>query len=120
MSAYELDLIIRKRHQLRKLLIARERVKQLEREVRGEIVKPDAPAFVPRFLRVPQEHGLSEFPGSAVPFLRDGTAVLVTRAMNSWGRRSARALPAPRRLYFVEGSPARRPALIELQREPSL
>ena len=36
MSDYELEQIIRKRHQFRKLLLARERVKQLERELRGE------------------------------------------------------------------------------------
>jgi hypothetical protein len=120
MSAYELELIIRKRHQLRRLLVARARVKQLEREVRGELVKPDAPPFVPRFLRMLHANRLSHLSGSAAPSLRDERAALVTTAMNSWGRRSARGLPAPRRLHLIEGHGAPNRAPIELQREPSL
>lgn len=52
MSDYELEQIIRKRHQFRKLLLARERVKQLERELRGEPVKPEDAPYVPEFLRL--------------------------------------------------------------------
>lgn len=52
MSNYELDQIIRKKHQFRKLLLARERVKQLERELRGEPVQPEDAPYVPEFLRL--------------------------------------------------------------------
>jgi len=52
MSDYELEQIIRKRRQFRKLLLARERVKQLERELRGDPVKPEDAPYVPEFLRL--------------------------------------------------------------------
>jgi hypothetical protein len=58
MSDYELEPIIHKRHQFKKLLLARERVKQLERELRGDPVKPQDPPYVPQFLRARVENGL--------------------------------------------------------------
>ena len=118
MSDYELDAIIRKRHQVRKLLLARERVKQLERELRGEPVKPADPPYVPQFLRV---RGLAHSPASEVAVLRDETAALVTKAMNSWRpRRPTHGPPAPRRLRLIEGSGARKRELVELQPEHCL
>jgi hypothetical protein len=107
MSDCELNLIIRKRHQLRKLLLARQRVTQLERELRGEFVKPEDPPFVPQFLRVPVANVPATSSDSAVPLLRDETTALVTKAINSWGRRSSHGLPAPQHLRLIEGSSAR-------------
>jgi predicted component of type VI protein secretion system len=52
MSDYALKQIIRKRRQLRNLLLARERVKQLERELRGEPAKSEDAPYVPEFLRL--------------------------------------------------------------------
>jgi hypothetical protein len=118
MSDYELEPIIHKRHQFKTLLLARERVKQLERELRGDPVKPEDPPYVPQFLRVRLENGLGHSPDSAVRLLGDETAALVTKAMNSWGpHRRRQELPAPRRLRFIEGSSARNRELVELQPE---
>jgi hypothetical protein len=118
MSDYELEPIIYKRHQFKKLLLARERVKQLERELRGDPVKPQDPPYVPQFLRVRVENGLGHSPDSALPLLGDETAALVTKAMNSWGaHRRTHGLPAPRRLRLIEGSSARSRELVELQPE---
>jgi hypothetical protein len=121
MSDYQLEPIIRKRHQFRKLALARERVKQLERELRGVPVKPEDPPFVPQFLRVPVGNGPVQSFDSAVPLLRDETAALVTKAMNSWGRpRPTHGRPAPPRLRLIEGSNARDREPVELQPEPCL
>ena len=96
MSDYELEPIIRKRHQFRKLALARERVKQLERELCGGPVKPEDPPFVPQFLRVQVGNGPTKSFDSAMPLVRAEAAALVTRAMNSWRPpRPTRGLPAP-------------------------
>jgi hypothetical protein len=96
MSDYELEPMIRKRHQFRKLALARERVKQLERELCGEPVKPEDPPFVPPFLRVQVGNGPKKSFDSAMPLVRAEAAALVTRAMNSWRPpRPTRGLPAP-------------------------
>jgi hypothetical protein len=88
--------MIRKRHQFRKLALARERVKQLERELYGEPVKPEDPPFVPPFLRVQVGNGPKKSFDSAVPLVRAEGAALVTRAMNSRRPpRPTRGLPAP-------------------------
>jgi hypothetical protein len=121
MSDYELEPIIRKRHQFRKLALARERVKQLERELRGEPVKPEDPPFVPQFLRVQVGNGPAKSSDAAVPLLRDETAALVTKAMNSWGPYPpTHGVTAPRRLRLIEDSSARNRKLVELQPEPCL
>jgi hypothetical protein len=86
MSDYELEQIIRKRHQFRKLLLARERVKQLERELRGDSVTPEDPPYVPQFLRVRVENGLAHPPESAVPFLRDETESALAETARSPSR----------------------------------
>ena len=84
MSDYQLEPIIRKRHQFRKLALARERVKQLERELCGEPVEPENPPFVPPFLRVQVGNGPTKFFDSAVPLVRAEAAAPVPGAMNSW------------------------------------
>ena len=53
MSDVELGQIIGKRRKLRELRRARERVQQLERQLRGEPARPEEPASVPEFLRLP-------------------------------------------------------------------
>ena len=52
MSHEELELIIRKARKLNELRRAKERVKRLERELRGEPVPPEDAPHVPDFLRV--------------------------------------------------------------------
>jgi hypothetical protein len=96
MSDYEPEPITRKRHQFRKLALARERVKQLERELCGEPVKPEDPPFVPPFLRGQVGNGPTKSFDSAVPLVGAEAASLVTRALNSWRPlRPIRGLPAP-------------------------
>jgi len=56
MSDDQLAQIVSKRQKLNELRRARERVKQLERELRGEPKKLEGPAYVPEFLR-PEEGG---------------------------------------------------------------
>ena len=53
MSDYELEQLINKKRMLRELRRARERVKQLERQLRGEPARPEEPPYVPEFLRLP-------------------------------------------------------------------
>ena len=47
----EVQKIVDKLQKLRALRHARERVRQLERELNGEPAKPEAPAHLPEFLR---------------------------------------------------------------------
>jgi hypothetical protein len=84
LSDYELEPIIRKRHQFRKLALARERVKRLERELCGEPVKPEYPPLVPQCLRVQVGNEPTKSFDSGVPLVRAEAAALITRAMNSW------------------------------------
>jgi hypothetical protein len=51
MSDDQLAQIVSKRQKLNELRRARERVKQLERELRGEPKKLEGPVYVPEFLR---------------------------------------------------------------------
>jgi hypothetical protein len=52
MSDDELQRVIGKARRLKELRRAKERVRQLERELRGEPAKPQEPTWVPEFLRV--------------------------------------------------------------------
>jgi len=52
MSDDELGQVIGKRRKLRELRRARERVQQLERQLRGEPATPEEPPYVPEFLRI--------------------------------------------------------------------
>jgi hypothetical protein len=51
MTNDELEALTGKAGKIRALLRARERVKQLERELRGEAPKPEQSTSVPEFLR---------------------------------------------------------------------
>ena len=51
MSDDEFEQIIGKARRLKELRRAKERVRQLERELRGELPRPEQPAWVPEFLR---------------------------------------------------------------------
>jgi hypothetical protein len=53
MSDDELEQVIGKRRKLKELRRARERVQQLERQLRGEPAKPEESPYVPEFLRLP-------------------------------------------------------------------
>jgi hypothetical protein len=57
MSNDQLNQMVSKRQKLNELRRAKERVRQLERELRGEPVKPERPVYVPEFLRPPAEGG---------------------------------------------------------------
>lgn len=121
MSDYELEPMLRKKHQFRKLVLARQRVQQLERELRGDPVKPQDPPYVPQFLRVRAANGLAHSPDLAMPPVRTEEAALITKAMNSWEcLRPTDGLPAPRRLRLIEGSSARNREFVELQSESCL
>jgi len=52
MSDDELQRVIGKARRLKELRRAKERVRQLERELRGETAKPAESTWVPEFLRV--------------------------------------------------------------------
>ncbi len=51
MSDNELEQIIGKARRLKELRRAKERVRQLERDLRGETPRPEEPIWVPEFLR---------------------------------------------------------------------
>jgi hypothetical protein len=51
MVDHEVEKIIDKLQKLRALRQARERVRQLERELNGEPAKPESPAHLPEFLQ---------------------------------------------------------------------
>lgn len=52
MSDEELEQVIHKARMFTELRRAKERVKRLERELRGEPVQPEDSPYVPEFLRV--------------------------------------------------------------------
>ena len=51
MSEEQLQQIVGKASKLNELRRAKDRVRQLERELRGEPVRPEEPDYVPEFLR---------------------------------------------------------------------
>jgi len=51
MVDHEVGKIVEKLQKLRALRQARERVRQLERELNGEQAKPESPPHLPEFLR---------------------------------------------------------------------
>ena len=51
MSEEQLQQIVGKASKLNELRRAKDRVRQLERELRGEPAKPEEPHYVPEFLR---------------------------------------------------------------------
>jgi hypothetical protein len=64
MSDAELERIIGKVRKLKALHRARERVKQLERELRGEPAKPEESSYVPEFLRMRVTRGIAPLPAA--------------------------------------------------------
>jgi hypothetical protein len=67
MSYEELDPTVRKAQKLKELRRARERVKRLEQDLRGEPVQPVAPPYVPEFLRMQKGAGWVAGPDSRPP-----------------------------------------------------
>jgi hypothetical protein len=59
MNDYELEQIIGKARRLKELRRAKQRVRQLERELRGGPPRPEEPAWVPEFLRTQVSSGLA-------------------------------------------------------------
>jgi hypothetical protein len=59
MSTDELEQIVAKARKLRELRRARERVRQLERQLRGELPRPEEPTYIPNFLTPPASRGVS-------------------------------------------------------------
>ena len=59
MSAEELEQVVAKAWKLRELRRARERVRELERQLRGEPSKPEEPTYIPKFLTHPASPGVS-------------------------------------------------------------
>jgi hypothetical protein len=59
MSTEELEQVVAKARKLRELRRARERVRQLERQLRGEPSTPEEPNRIPKFLTPPASRGIS-------------------------------------------------------------
>jgi hypothetical protein len=59
MSTDELEQIVAKARKLRELRRARERVRQLERQLRGEPPRPEEPTYIPNFLTPSALRGVS-------------------------------------------------------------
>ena len=57
MSDDELNQVLSKRQKLNELRRAKERVNQLERELRGEPRRPEGPVYIPEFLRPEVDDG---------------------------------------------------------------
>jgi hypothetical protein len=70
MSDDELQRVIGKARRLKELRRAKERVRQLERELRGEPAKPQESIWVPEFLRVQVSSGRAQVTGADVTVLR--------------------------------------------------
>ena len=64
MSDAELEQIIGKARKLKALHRARQRVKQLERELRGGPAKPEESSYVPEFLRMRVTRGIAPLPAA--------------------------------------------------------
>jgi hypothetical protein len=59
MSTDELEQIVAKARKLRELRRARERVRELERQLRGEPTRPEEPTYIPKFLTPSAARGVS-------------------------------------------------------------
>jgi hypothetical protein len=66
----ELQRVIGKARRLKELRRAKERVRQLERELRGEPAKPEESTWVPEFLRVQVSSGPAQVTRADVTVLR--------------------------------------------------
>ncbi len=68
MSDNELERIVHKARRLKELRRAKDRVKQLERELRGEPVRPEEPTWVPEFLRMRDSSGPANLTSADVTY----------------------------------------------------
>jgi len=76
MSDDELQQVIGKARRFKELRRARERVRQLERELRGEPARPEESPWIPEFLRVQASSGPAHVSSADVASLRvEGTSV---------------------------------------------
>jgi hypothetical protein len=66
----ELQRVIGKAQRLKELRRAKERVRQLERELRGEPAKPEESTWIPEFLRVQVSRGPAQVTSADVTVLR--------------------------------------------------
>jgi len=71
MSDNQLEQIIGKARRLKELRRAKERIRQLERELRGEPPRPEEPTWVPEFLRTQVSSGTGESHQCRYDLLRD-------------------------------------------------
>jgi hypothetical protein len=88
MSDDELDLIIRKKHKIKKLLLARERVRKLEKELCGDSTTPENPPQVPQvpqFLLAPTDNFFAASRQARLSLSRHETAALTPMATDSVG-----------------------------------
>ena len=116
MSDEELEQIIHKARMFKELRRAKERVKRLERELRGEPVQPEGSPYVPEFLRVQVGTARAERANSDTPCLANERGTHAITVTNSLGRQPPTngAPPAPRRIRLIEGSHARSRHLVDL------
>jgi hypothetical protein len=70
MSDEELQRVIGKAQRLKELRRAKERVRQLERELRGEPAKPEESTWIPEFLRVHESRRPAQVTSAEVTVLR--------------------------------------------------
>jgi superfamily I DNA/RNA helicase len=91
MSDDELEQVIRKRRMLKELRRARERVRQLERKLRGAPAKPEESPWVPEFLRRQVSSGPPHLTSAHGQTPADDETNHPTRAVSQL--RSARRVP---------------------------
>jgi ABC-type uncharacterized transport system fused permease/ATPase subunit len=70
MSDEQLQRVIGKARKLKELRCAKDRVRQLERELRGESAKPAEPTYVPEFLRTRVTSGRANLTAEPMPLRR--------------------------------------------------
>jgi hypothetical protein len=85
MNDDELDLIIRKKHKIKKLLLARERVRKLEKELCGDSTTPENPPQVPQFLLAQTDDFFAGSRQARLSLSRHEAAGLAPTATDSFG-----------------------------------
>ena len=85
MSHDELQQIVGKARRFKELRRAKERVRQLERELYGGPVQPEDPPYVPEFLRVQVGSDSADRADPDVPCLRNKKGTHAMTATNSLG-----------------------------------
>jgi len=78
MSEEQLQQIVGKASKLNELRRAKDRVRQLERQLRGEPVKPEEPDYVPEFLRARAAGGLASIVPARPRVSHEPTVTLAT------------------------------------------